>query len=220
MYTMMVAAMKRTVIAVDIMKQNIDFIKTSLRLMNLTGTVEFVLNAISDQYETLYPVFEEEGNGGSSKAVNELEGSVGTPVTSVTLPDILSVIPSSTYIIKTDIQGYDCRALSDERLYTSDYFIPVIFMEWEPQKPLCPHVVDVLMAHGYEAFAMPDNNLNKDCLKELEKFTESGAMDIIWIHKNSNRNWIEPEKLVVKGCSYDTESHVISYSLPGSKNKN
>ena len=63
MYTMMVAAMKRNVIAVDIMKQNIDFIKTSLRLMNLTGTVEFVLNAISDQYETLYPVFEEENNG-------------------------------------------------------------------------------------------------------------------------------------------------------------
>ena len=53
MYTLMVAAMKRKVIAVDIMKQNIDFIKTSLRLMNLTGSVEFVLNAISDEYETL-----------------------------------------------------------------------------------------------------------------------------------------------------------------------
>ena len=48
----------------DIMKQNIDFIKTSLRLMNLTGTVEFVLNAISDNYETLYPLFEKESNGG------------------------------------------------------------------------------------------------------------------------------------------------------------
>ena len=52
------------VIAVDIMKQNIDFIKTSLRLMNLTGSVEFVLNAISDNYETLYPLFEKESNGG------------------------------------------------------------------------------------------------------------------------------------------------------------
>ena len=52
------------VIAVDIMKQNIDFIKTSLRLMNLTGSVEFVLNAISDNYEKLYPLFEKESNGG------------------------------------------------------------------------------------------------------------------------------------------------------------
>ena len=56
--------MKRNVIAVDIMKQNIDFIKTSLRLMNLTGSVEFALNAISDNYETLYPLFEKESNGG------------------------------------------------------------------------------------------------------------------------------------------------------------
>ena len=132
MYTMMVAAMKRKVIAVDIMKQNIDFIKTSLRRMNLTGSVEFVLNAISDKYETLHPVFEKESNGGSSKAVREDEGSVGTTVGSVSLPDILSVIPAPTYIIKTDIQGYDCRALSDERLYTSQYLIPFILMEWHP----------------------------------------------------------------------------------------
>ena len=149
-------------------------------------------------------------------AVNEMEGSAGTAVTSVTLPDILSVIPSSTYIIKTDIQGYDCRALSDERLYTSDYFIPFIFMEWEPQKPLCSHVVDVLMAHGYEAFALPDNNLDKNCLKALQIFPSS--IDIMWIHENANRNWIEPKKLDLNGCSYDTESHVIS-SFPGSKNK-
>ena len=193
MYTLMVAAMKRKVIAVDIMKQNIDFIKTSLRLMNLTGSVEFVLNAISDEYETLYPVFEEPGNGGSSMAVNEMEGSLGTSITSLTLPDILSLIPSPTYIIKTDIQGYDCRALSDERLYTSDYFIPFIFMEWEPRKPKCFEVVDVLMSHGYEAFAMPDMKVNKNCLKSLDKFERS--LDISWIHKNSNRNCIEAEKI-------------------------
>ena len=69
--------MKRNVIAVDIMKQNIDFIKTSLRLMNLTGTVEFVLNAISDEYETFYPALEESWNGGSSFIVRESENSVG-----------------------------------------------------------------------------------------------------------------------------------------------
>ena len=217
MYTMMVAAMKRKVIAVDIIKQNIDFIKTSLRLMNLTGSVEFVLNAISDKYETLYPIFEDEGNGGSSKAGNAIEGSLGTTVSSVTLPDILSLSPSSTYIIKTDIQGYDCRALSDERLYTSDYFIPVILMEWDPQKPLCSHVVDVLMTHGYEAFAMPDINVNRNCLKSLDTFPRS--LDITWIHKSSNRNWIEAEKLGVNGCSFDPVSHIVSYFPDGEKKK-
>ena len=214
---MMVAAMKRKVIAVDIMKQNIDFIKTSLRLMNLVGSVEFVLNAISDKYETLYPVFETEGNGGSSKAGNEIEGSLGTSVSSVTLPDILALSPSPTYIIKTDIQGYDCRALCDERLYTSDYFIPVILMEWDPQKPRCYQVVDVLMSYGYEAFTMPDINVNRNCLKSLDKFPRS--LDITWIHKNSNRNWIEAEKLNVKGCSFDPVSHIISYFPEGEKKK-
>ena len=67
MFTVMVAAMRRRVVAVDILQENIDFVKTSLSLMDHLGLVEFVLNAISDQHETLYPVLELEGNGGSSK---------------------------------------------------------------------------------------------------------------------------------------------------------
>ena len=202
---MMVAAMKRKVIAVDIMKQNIDFIKTSLRLMNLTGSVEFVLNAISDEYETLYPVFEEPGNGGSSMAVNEMEGSLGTSITSLTLPDILSLIPSPTYIIKTDIQGYDCRALSDERLYTSDYFIPFIFMEWHPHKPLCSQMLDVLTAHGYSAFVEPYVQID-NCLEVL-KTRVRGYVNILWLHRNSKRNWrIEADKLEAADCSFDPKS--------------
>ena len=66
-FTVMVAAMRRRVVAVDILQENIDFVKTSLSLMDSLGLVEFVLNAISDQHETLYPVLELEGNGGSSK---------------------------------------------------------------------------------------------------------------------------------------------------------
>ena len=65
----------RRVVAVDILQQNIDFVKTSLSMMGISGTVEFVLNAISDKYETLYPVFEVEGNGGSSKAGLEKSSS-------------------------------------------------------------------------------------------------------------------------------------------------
>ena len=69
MYTMMVAAMDRRVIAVDILQENIDHVKTSLQMMDKTDKVELVLNAISDGYETLYPKFEAEG--GSSFVENE-----------------------------------------------------------------------------------------------------------------------------------------------------
>ena len=154
MFTVMVAAMKgeRRVVAVDILQQNIDFVKTSLTLMNTSRRVEFVLNAVSDKYETLYPIMEVEGNGGSSKAVKERMTSEWSAVKSVTLPDILSVIPAPAYIVKTDLQGYDCQVLSDESLFSGQYFIPFIFMEFDSNSPSCSRAVDVLMDHGYSAF--------------------------------------------------------------------
>ena len=83
--------------------------------------------------------------------MRESGGSVGEPVQSVTLPDILNVIPAKTYILKTDIQGYECRVLSDLSLYSQQYFIPFIFMEFDSDSPTCSGAVDVLMGHGYSA---------------------------------------------------------------------
>lgn len=77
MYTMMVAAMDRKVIAVDILQENIDYVKTSLQIINKTDKVQFVLNAISEEYETFYPALEESWNGGSSFIARERENSVG-----------------------------------------------------------------------------------------------------------------------------------------------
>ena len=77
MYTMMVAAMDRKVIAVDILQENIDHIKTSLQLMKKTGVVEFVVRALSDRYETLYPKLEAVSNGGSSFVSPDSEDAVG-----------------------------------------------------------------------------------------------------------------------------------------------
>ena len=136
------------------LQQNIDFVKTSLSFsrINSTGRVEFVLNAISDKYETLYPVMEVEGNGGSSKAVKERVSSEWGAVRSVTLRDVLSVIPAPTYILKIDIQGYDCQVLSQENLYSGPYFIPFIFMEYDSDSSHCGSAVDVLMSQGYSAF--------------------------------------------------------------------
>ena len=43
--------------------------------------------------------------------MNEIVQVKGAAVESVTLEDLLTVTPSptSTYIIKTDIEGYDCK---------------------------------------------------------------------------------------------------------------
>ena len=77
-------------------------------------------------------------------------------MSSVKLSDILTVSPSSTYIIKTDLQGYDCRAVSDLQLYNSDIFIPYIHMEIyltsNSTRKACDKAVDILMDHGYIPF--------------------------------------------------------------------
>ena len=69
--------MDRKVIAVDILQENIDLIKTSLKIINKTDNVQLVLNAISDEYETLYPKFETIYNGGSSFVAKESDNSDG-----------------------------------------------------------------------------------------------------------------------------------------------
>ena len=126
-------------------------------------------------------------------------------MSSVTLPDILSVIPAPTYIIKTDIQGYDCRALSDERLYTSQYLIPFILMEWHPDQPLCSHLVDILLAHGYSPFLEPYVEVDKNCLAALTDY-----VDILWLHRNSKRNWrIEADKRKASECAVNTQNNKI-----------
>ena len=38
-----------------------------------------------------------------------LASELGGPVTTVTLPDLLSLAPAPAYIMKLDIQGWDCQ---------------------------------------------------------------------------------------------------------------
>ena len=69
------------------------------------------------------------------------------------LSDLLALAPASVYIIKTDLQGYDCRALTDLNLFTSKVFIPYIHMEFNllghSDKEQCDKTVDILTDQGY-----------------------------------------------------------------------
>ena len=79
--------------------------------------------------------------------------SSGPPVASVKLSDLLALSPAPVYIIKTDLQGYDCRALADINLFTSGVFIPYIHMEFNmlghSNKEQCHKTVDILTEHHY-----------------------------------------------------------------------
>jgi len=120
-YTVPVAAMGRSVVAVDMMLDNLGYIRSSLDTMDRPGHVELVHNAVSNSYEVFQPIQSDvngaKGNPSSNKAVplSQMKGGdkvKGAAVESVTMEDLLTVTPShtSTYIIKTDIEGYDCKA--------------------------------------------------------------------------------------------------------------
>ena len=73
----------------------------------------------SSKYERLQPTLEERhhNNPGAveAKHMDDIIGpgvkKVGDPVRSIIINDLLSVTssPSSTFIIRTDVQGFDCQ---------------------------------------------------------------------------------------------------------------
>ena len=111
MYTVMVAAMGRRVVAVDPILSNLALINSSLKLAGRSQLVSFINNPISDTVATLYPVTIHRANEGHTKLVPAplltpaLRAAIsGEAVTSVTLDQLISFTQAKTVIIKLDIE--------------------------------------------------------------------------------------------------------------------
>ena len=111
MYTVMVAAMGRRVVAVDPILSNLALINSSLGLEGRSQLVSFINNPISDTVATLYPVTIHRANEGHTKLVPAplltpaLRAAIsGEAVTSVTLDQLISFTRAKTVIIKLDIE--------------------------------------------------------------------------------------------------------------------
>ena len=74
-----------------------------------------VHNAVSNKHEVLQPVITDIINPGGNEAKtltsNKIKNIAGPVVEAVLIQDLTQITPSqtNTYIIKTDIQGYDCK---------------------------------------------------------------------------------------------------------------
>ena len=55
MYSLVVAAMGRDVVAVDADPRNLELVRRSLGLINRQSNTRLIYNSVSDGYETLYP---------------------------------------------------------------------------------------------------------------------------------------------------------------------
>merc|ERR1719270_313550 len=196
-YTLPVANMGRKVVAVDMMEDNLGYIKTSLIKSNLTQYVQLVHNAVSSKYERLQPTLEDRhsNNPGAveAKHMDEIIGpgvkKVGDPVKSITINDLLLVTssPSSTFIIRTDVEGFDCQVIDIENLLKNKIYIPYIFMKLTNDKNnSCQHLEQTMKQHGYVAFAIHQN-----ILYNYENFGQSTCdkcdINILWLHKLENK---------------------------------
>merc|ERR1719481_2043026 len=98
MYTVVVAAMNRGVVAVDADLENLAYVRRSLDMQNTTSYVRLIHNAVSNTYTTLYPVKVDLKNAGgqATREKTQLNDNnikkIGSPVSSVKLQDILGSI--------------------------------------------------------------------------------------------------------------------------------
>ncbi|RUS69798.1 hypothetical protein EGW08_022444, partial [Elysia chlorotica] len=72
---------------------------------------------------------------GRNHGTNKVGGSQqDCSVSTITMDDLLRVLPASKVVIKVDIEGYECRALATARRFFSAVQVPYIFMEWRQMR--------------------------------------------------------------------------------------
>ena len=75
MYTVLVAAMEREVLAVDADPENLAYIRKSLDLQNTVSKVRMFSNAVSDEYSIIVPYSPDKKNSGGTliKTLDEVK---------------------------------------------------------------------------------------------------------------------------------------------------
>jgi len=136
-YTLASRTMGNFVIALDPDPENQALLYTSLVLNRMDGGIIQVRNAISDVYDVYY------GKKGVShgymdlqeknqKLVGDIQEKKNTwPIKSIQMSDIFNLVPEdNTFILKMDVQGFECRALTSYLKEENKIkFLPYILME-------------------------------------------------------------------------------------------
>jgi len=192
-YTVLVAAAKRQVVAVDAMLENLAYITHSLNISGTSDYVRLLGNPVSDKVDTMFPVTDNKDNQGGTRLVpaslisKDSNKIAGLAVNTTTLLDVLKFINSNTVIVKMDVEGFECKVLQPYLLnhhQSSSIFLPYIIMEWMHIKvnldSNCPDLkglVELLYNSGYKPY-----DLYKEKLIDRETTDWLSYTDILWAH--------------------------------------
>eukprot|EP00092_Neocalanus_flemingeri_P004053 GFUD01004363.1.p1 GENE.GFUD01004363.1~~GFUD01004363.1.p1 ORF type:complete len:319 (+),score=48.72 GFUD01004363.1:60-1016(+) len=200
MYTVMVAAAGRRVVAVDAMLVNLAYVHHSLMVGNTTQYVRLLHNAVSEKRETLFPVLGDLSNQGATRMVPEQifkeknMKAAGPPVNSTTLLDILNFINTDIVVIKMDVEGFECKVLHTYLINDHPpFYLPYINMEWmhirTNKDSNCPDLldmVDALYSASYQPYELPAGQSVPNTLKPIDRANiENIQRDILWAHKDA-----------------------------------
>lgn len=194
-YTVLVAAARRKVVAVDAMQENLAYITHSLNISGTSNYVRLLGNPVSDKVDTMYPVTDNKDNQGGTRLVpasllSQDAKIAGLAVNTTTMLDVLKFVNSNTVIIKMDVEGFECKVLHPYLLnhhQSSSIFLPYIIMEWMHIKvnldSNCPDLkglVELLYNSGYRPY-----DLYKEKLIARESEDWSSYTDILWAHSEA-----------------------------------
>ncbi|XP_050394343.1 uncharacterized protein LOC126812128 isoform X2 [Patella vulgata] len=187
-FSLLAAKMGHNVIAVEPVAENVRRFHKGVQLNNFQDSVNLLKNAMSNRHQNVSLSVNKSNQGGIKVIENVQEGET---IPTITLDDLLFVMTPNEAIIKIDIEGYECKALSVSKQFFNTIHVPYIFMEWQQmfknrhQASPCPissihHLTDMLARRGF----VP-HEVHTGIELNVERSTTIWRVgDIYWRHKS------------------------------------
>jgi len=194
-------------VAVDALHHNHLVLWKGAVMNQVEDKIVQINNAVSDVYEEYYPGLDFPGNKMGTRMISREEAEKGEipvfpdrkkmtdvvdvdkkeVISSVTLGDLMDFIQEETVVIKIDIEGFECKALTNYfNMENKSKYVPYIFMEWEHIQSKfsrtynCPQfdtMVRGFVNSGYQAFG-PN-------LTNVEDLSRKFYRNIVWKHTSA-----------------------------------
>jgi len=191
-FSVAVAASKYNVVSVDPVGTNLAYIKTSVELFGTENYVRYIQNTISDEFIRLYPWNHNPENEGALNFLTKEEAakkpapSIGEPVDSATLEQIISYIGAENLTLKVDVEGYECKTLNGFlKNQNKAVNVPYILMEWiymsRNHGNLCPDLPSFIQGFVDSGYSPYDPlKRTKVRLEDEKKWN-----NVLWVHKDA-----------------------------------
>ena len=129
-YTLTMAHLGRTVVAVDALIDNLQLLNKSLALGNLQEHVTLIWNVLSDTHTTMTFVVPHENVAATQKVGKIYHPGPHFQVRSIMLNDLIPLLKDKRVVIKIDVEGHEYNVLNGGAQFFDTVDVWLIQMEW------------------------------------------------------------------------------------------